>query len=714
MNQEKYFNDYNFRPIIDKIMKEFKIDGMNPHYSRHFQELKNLSEQMRNSYKTKPYFEDLPTLNDDFSSYVILINTPFVEKAKRDKFKLYLEKKITTKFKEMIKEYIFPYEDEDKEKMDSTGIVLMEFYSNEQAKSAAKAMNGVQIDKTHKAVASAYLDYDKIICMEDKYQKPNYISFLKESLWEHSSLEEMLLLKSEEKNSVSKIHFLKKELHENYSISSQNINQINWSPQGKYLIVTYNNKIEFYGGENSTPILSIDIYSKDYSISNDEKYIIIFVGYSNDNDSTNKENVFIRDINNNELIRGITISKEENFKNFQWSHDSQFFGRIKRDILIVHEAPKMAIILDPKEKKRVPIRDGIKKFSWFPTKNIIAAVQEIYKGNKIGESIIHFIKIPSRKIFAPSAFSDQEILSLEWHENHQILAVFTKGVSKNNYYVRLFKFDYDKTIYTSGHSILPSDSNYYTMDVKWMGDLLFVTPKFKETNLDTINIFPYTYDKQNLKIIPWPLEKCLKHLKHSHFIPSSNGVDFLLACLDVNNKNSYGKVDLYAVFDNKINFCKNLDFGASVENIKWDQGGRLISIENTKKKECEGLKILDSEGNLVYDHKDKLLNGIAWRPRHIPLVDKNIEYPDITKNLKEISKLYDEEDSEFLSEIDKIKRSEEKRRKEKLMDIIKKRQNIYNSNVKEIKKEEEKKIAYEFWIEEILKSDEVLESSEDF
>ena len=43
-----------------------------------------------------------------------------------------------------------------------------------------------------------------------------------------------------------------------------------------------------------------------------------------------------------------------------------------------------------------------------------------------------------------------------------------------------------------------------------MGDLLFVTPKFKETNLDTINIFPYTYDKQNLKIIPWPLEKCLK------------------------------------------------------------------------------------------------------------------------------------------------------------------------------------------------------------
>ena len=316
MNQEKYFNDYNFRPIIDRIMKEFKINDLNPNYIRHLQELKTLSEQMRKSYKTKNYFENLPTLNDDFSSYVILINTPFIEESKRDKFKIYIEKKITASFKESVKQYIFPYEDKDKEKMNNIGILLIEFFSNEQAKSAAKAMNGVQIDKTHKAVASTYLDYDKIISMEDVYQKPNYISFLKETLWEHSSLEEMLLLKSEEKNSISKLHFLKKELHENYSIPSENINQINWSPQGKYLIVAYSDKIQFYGGENSTPILTIDIYSKDYSISNNEKYLIIFVGYSDEKDNKNKENVFIRDINNNELIRGITISKEENFKNF--------------------------------------------------------------------------------------------------------------------------------------------------------------------------------------------------------------------------------------------------------------------------------------------------------------------------------------------------------------------------------------------------------------
>ena len=47
------------------------------------------------------------------------------------------------------------------------------------------------------------------------------------------------------------------------------------------------------------------------------------------------------------------------------------------------------------------------------------------------------------------------------------------------------------------------------------------------------------------------------------------------------------------------------------------------------------------------------------------------------------------------------------------MDIIRKRQSEYNKVVKEEKKEE-KKIENEFWIEEILKSEEVIQSSGDF
>ena len=81
---------------------------------------------------------------------------------------------------------------------------------------------------------------------------------------------------------------------------------------------------------------------KSYILSNNETHLISFTGMY-DKDST-KENVFIWDLLANELIRGFTINKEEKFENFKWSASSKYFGRIKKDILIIYESPKMQII----------------------------------------------------------------------------------------------------------------------------------------------------------------------------------------------------------------------------------------------------------------------------------------------------------------------------------------------------------------------------------
>ena len=81
---------------------------------------------------------------------------------------------------------------------------------------------------------------------------------------------------------------------------------------------------------------------KNFCLSNDEKHLISFTGM-NDKD-LNKENVFIWDLLTEELIRGFTINKDEKFENFKWSPTGKFFGRIKKDILIIYEEPKMLII----------------------------------------------------------------------------------------------------------------------------------------------------------------------------------------------------------------------------------------------------------------------------------------------------------------------------------------------------------------------------------
>jgi len=361
--------------------------------------------------------------------------------------------------------------------------------------------------------------------------------------------------------------------------------------------------------------LQLDYNIKEYSLSNNENYVITFSGHSaqetkdqkESKDATPapiKENVFIWDLLRNDMIRGLAIGKDEKFENFKWSHDSKFFGRIKKDILIVYESPKMQMIPDS-QGVRQPIKDNIKDFSWFPNRSNIITLSEKRAGNRLNESILQFFEIPTRKTFPPSAIAGLEVVHFEWHKNNVTLAVLCKNSDKNpKWSVRIFDFDNNRHTYRSMHTnLFPNEANYYSVSIKWIGNDLFVAPKGKDSNLDQISVCPFKLDKKTLKVEPWSSDKFLKNLKHSHFIPSNNGVHFILACMDPNNTNSYGKVDLYSIFDNSINFCRGFEFSNNLENIKWDHGGRLFITELTRKTP-EGVRFFDCEGNLLFDCKD--------------------------------------------------------------------------------------------------------------
>lgn len=318
----------------------------------------------------------------------------------------------------------------------------------------------------------------------------------------------------------------------------------------------------------------------------------------------------------NDLVRGFAIGKDEKFSDFKWSNDSKYLARLKKDILIVYEAPKMLMLPDA-EGKRQPIKDGIKEYQWFPNKNIILTITEKRSGNKLSESILQFFEIPTRKTFPPSSISGFEISALEWHKNNNILAVTYKSTDKNpKWSVRIFEFDTNKYFYKMAHVNLTTDSsttapNYYTLQAKWFDSNLLVVPKFKEGLLDTMCIFPYKLDKNTLKIEPWANEKFLKNVKYSSFIPSSDGIHFIVANLDTNNSNSYGKVDLYAIFDNTLNFCRTFDFSNNLENVKWDKGGRLFVAEITR-RQPEGIKFYDCQGNLLFDCRDTSIQNVLF------------------------------------------------------------------------------------------------------
>jgi hypothetical protein len=374
--------------------------------------------------------------------------------------------------------------------------------------------------------------------------------------------------------------------------------------------------LKLYGGSQEWDLkIQLDYNIKEYSLSNNENYVITFSGYSaqetkdqkDSKDATPapiKENVFIWDLLRNDMIRGLAIGKDEKFENFKWSPDSKFFGRIKKDILIVYESPKMQMIPDS-QGVRQPIKDNIKDFFWFPNRSNIITLSEKRAGNRLNESILQFFEIPSRKTFPPAAIAGLEVVHFEWHKNNVTLAVLCKNLDKNpKWSVRIFDFDNNRHTYRSMHTnLFPNDANYYSVSIKWIGNDLFVAPKGKDSNLDQISVCPFKLDKKTLKVEPWSSDKFLKNLKHSHFIPSNNGVHFILACMDPNNTNSYGKVDLYSIFDNSINFCRGFEFTNNLESIKWDHGGRLFITELTRKTP-EGVRFFDCEGNLLFDCKD--------------------------------------------------------------------------------------------------------------
>lgn len=139
-NIENYFAKFDYESIINEILNEYKVEKDDDHIKRHKVEIKKKIEDVTKKLKDSDLLRDLPVLDKNFSSYVILSNTNIIEEEKRDKFKQFLAKTITKNFADKIKEIEFPYKNSDIPKLNGSGFIIFKFDSYEEARSAANAM----------------------------------------------------------------------------------------------------------------------------------------------------------------------------------------------------------------------------------------------------------------------------------------------------------------------------------------------------------------------------------------------------------------------------------------------------------------------------------------------------------------------------------------------------------------------------------------------
>ena len=171
MNAQKYLDNFNVNPIFEKILKKYNINKMENNYSRHLQELKKKYLSLTADLVHKNYFDEMPLYYDELLQYVIVLNTPFIDEAKRKKYQVFLERKSLKDFKDFVKEYIFPYKDSDKDKLGDNAILILKMDSVEYAIKAAEALNNVALDKSHTSIALTYNDFEKIEKLPKKYEE---------------------------------------------------------------------------------------------------------------------------------------------------------------------------------------------------------------------------------------------------------------------------------------------------------------------------------------------------------------------------------------------------------------------------------------------------------------------------------------------------------------------------------------------------------------
>ncbi|TKA68706.1 Eukaryotic translation initiation factor 3 subunit B [Cryomyces minteri] len=628
-------------------------------------------------------------MEEGLDAFVVVDGLPKVREDAHQKLVKFLLRKLNTVGKTG-EDLIFMPINEETGMTD--GYAFVEYETPEQAVAATKALHGTSLDKRHAIAVNKLTDierYGREGRIDDEYTAPEIEPFTERDhlrwwLGDPEARDQFVMYRNENVG----VYWNEKEDPPAPVVDRQHWTEsfVQWSPLGTYLTSMHAQGVQLWGGPSwSRQKRFAHPGANLVDFSPNEKYITTWShrplqvdeGHPILTAEEDGKNYIIWDIATQKPLRsfvtldqagptqdadGNAIKKKLQWPAFKWSSDDKYVARMTQGQSIsVYELPKMNLL----DKTSIKI-EGVMDFEWapaLPQRDSIKTYEQLfcYWTPELGSNPakVGLMSIPSKEVVRTRNLFNVSDAKLHWQSQAAYVCVkvdrHSKSKKSNATNLEIFRVREKgvpvEVVDSLKDTVInfawePSGDRFVLITAGEIPAGAAVPPKTsvsffcpEKAKGNAVGNFKHirTIDKKNNNAIHWSPK--------GRFVVVATVLSQQSFDLDFYDFDFEGEKE-----DKDKDLTANLQLMATadhygVTDIDWDPTGRYVATSASmwKHRMENGYHLYDFKGTLLREEPVEQFKQWAWRPRPPTLLTKE-EQKKIRKNLREYSKIFDEQD----------------------------------------------------------------------
>ncbi|TLS21154.1 uncharacterized protein PpBr36_10596 [Pyricularia pennisetigena] len=634
-------------------------------------------------------------LEQGFDTFVVIDGLPEVTEEQKPKLVKFLLKKLTSVGKTKEDMIDMPMGPDGK----SLRFAFVEYSSPGEAAAAVRQLDRVPLDKKHTLRVNKLMDIDRFGRegrIDDEYQPPHIDEFrpkdhLRSFMADPSGRgrDQFVMFRGDH---VGVFWNNEKDAPENI-VDRPNWTEsfVQWSPLGTYLLSMHMQGVQLWGGPKwdrlgrfPHPFVNMAAFSpqENYLVTWSNRPISIpdegHPALSMDDDG---KNYVIWDIATGKPLRSFANldlppddpnkpPRKHPWPAFKWASDDKYVARLTQGQSIsVYELPRMNLL----DKTTIKV-EGVQDFEWAPSRPQRDGVKTYeqmfcYWTPEIGSNPakVGLMSIPSKEVVRSLNLFSVSDVKLHWQSEGAYLCVKVDRHSKSKKSqattLEIFRVKEKgvpvEVVDTIKDTVInfawePKGDRFLVITTITPTGEVAVQPKTaisffcpEKSKGPTVGNFKHlrTLDKRNSNAIYWSPKGRFVVVATVH---NQNSSDLDFFDLDFEGEKPEGEKDLTA----NLQLMNTADH-YGITDVEWDPSGRFVATWASAWKHTmeNGYHMYDFKGEQLREEAIEKFKQLQWRPRPPTLLAKE-EQKQIRKNLREYSRVFEQEDAERIAGAD--------------------------------------------------------------